>query len=558
VDTLKRAAALIVVLALAGGVFFYARGRDPKAPNEKDPDGSSPAWLTASCELPADHLRRIVAGTYEGRSPDLQFVPAEPHMFGMFDMATHSGPWDYLQEVPLVFYGPGYIKSQGDLTLDRPATVADIAPTFAELLGTSLPEDRPGVSISEALEPVENRTEPPRMIVLVVWDGGGWNVLNRWPDAWPTLERLMADGTSVQEVEVGSSPSVTPAVHMTMGAGTFPDAHGIIDIPIRTGDRVVNAFPKKSPKFMAVETLADLYDPTTDNRSKIGVMAERAWHMGMMGHGAYIEGGDKDINVLTHGALPGDTFTTNTDYYRLPAYLEDVPGFETDVQEVDISDGSDDGLWMGHELQVEKEAGVTNPVWTRYQLRVLETLWEREGFGQDSVPDLFFTNFKEIDLVGHGYNMLDPEMRSTLEHTDDILEQLVDDLDAQVGAGRWVLAMTADHGQGPYPRSIDAWPIEMEELQRDIAREVGINDPGQLYQGQRPIGMWFNPRTMARAGISLDEIADFLLGYTIADNVIDGRNVPGAYRDRVDEKLFAAAFPTSRLAEVVACSKGQA
>src|SRR5918997_1552601 len=37
---------------------------------------------------------------------------------------------------------------------------------------------------------------PPRLVVVVVWDGGGWNVLERWPDAWPTLGRMMRAGIS--------------------------------------------------------------------------------------------------------------------------------------------------------------------------------------------------------------------------------------------------------------------------------------------------------------------------------------------------------------------------
>ena len=553
-DNLKRVAVVTVTIGLiAAGVVAYSWRLVPGSSDDHnwqtDPRG---AWLTASCALPPAQLRRIVAGTYEGRSPDLQYVPKAPHLFGSFEMTTHSGPWAYLQEVPVVFYGPGYIKSQGDLTLDRRVTVADIAPTFAELLGTSLPDDRPGRSISEALEPPADRPEPPRMIVLVVWDGGGWNVLDEWPRAWPNLKALMAEGTSVQKAEVGSSPSVTPAIHMTMGAGDFPDAHGIVDIPMRNGNKVVNAFPNKSPKFMAIETLADLYDPTTDNRSKIGVMAERAWHLGMMGHGAYLDGGDKDIAVLTHGAGPGETFAINPTYYRLPAYLEAVPGFETERETVDLSDGKNDGLWMGHRLQAEKEAGVTNPVWTRYQLRLLKRLWASEGFGQDAVPDLFFTNFKEVDLVGHGFNMVTPEMRSTVEHTDDVLGSLVDHLDRIVGEGRWVMAMTADHGQGPAPRTTGAWPIEIEELQRDIARMTGTRG-SNLFQSQRPTGMWFDPQVMADKGIAIEDIADFILAYTIGDNIADDRAAPAVYRDRLDEKLFSAAMPTNRLDEVAAC-----
>jgi hypothetical protein len=67
--------------------------------------------------------------------------------------------------------------------------------------------------------------------------------------------------------------------------------------------------------------------------------------------------------------------------------------------------------------------------------------------------------------------------------------------------------------------------------------------------------MWFNPRTVAAADIALEDLADFILGYTIGDNQVANEGTPAVYRDRLDEKLFAAAMPTDRLDEVTACSE---
>ncbi|HWC13731.1 MAG TPA: alkaline phosphatase family protein [Actinomycetota bacterium] len=549
---------LAVLLVSALAVVGYTRVVGDDGTNGNGNGNGSPgspgAWLAASCQTPPDEFRAVVRGTVQGRTADLQFLPRLPHSFGDFRKTTHSGPWDFLQRVPLVLYGPGYIAPRGDLELARETTVADIAPTVAELLGLEFPDDRPGRAITEALVPRVNRAEPPRLIVLVVWDGAGYNVLEQWPDAWPRLARLMRRGTSVRGVEVGSSPSVTPAIHATMGTGAFPRQHGVVDIPVRTGEKVLDAFPDKAPRFLELPTVADLYDPTTNNASLVGLMAERAWHLGMMGSGAYIEGGDKDYAVMTQG---GDgRFIANTDYYKLPRYLDRVPGYELDRELVDRADGVDDGLWMGHEMPAEKEAGGADPVWSHYQLRVLKALWEREGFGRDAIPDLFFTNFKEIDLVGHAYNMIEPEMESTLRHNDRVLGDLVEHLDTTVGRNRWVLALTADHGSGPDPRSIDSWPISMPQLQVDLALEYGVR-VGPLFQAQRPTGMWFKPDVVRDAGIDLEDAADFLIGYTLGDNVPDGKRAPRGYRDRVDERLFAAAFPTNRIEDVASCIRAR-
>lgn len=544
---------LFAAVALIAGATVLLRREGPKTQAVPPPDVASSRWLETSCKLPLRFLERIERGVVQGRSPDLMYVPAYPHAFGSFAVSTHSGPWDYLQRVPLVFYGPGYIEPLGDVTLDRPVTLADLAPTLATMLGTELPGERAGRVIPGVI--AEDQAEPPRLIVLVVWDAGGWNVLQRWPGAWPFLEELMQDGSSVQDVTVGSSPSVTPSIHSTMGTGTFPAQHGVTDIPIRKGRRVTDSFVDQAPRFLDIPTLADVFDAEVDNRAQVAMVAERGWHLGMMGHGAFLPGADKDIAVMSQGGR--GQLTTNKRYYRLPRYVRAVPGLEEDIRTVDAADGKADGTWMGHQIPEIHRAGSATPVWTLYQRRLIESLMTNEGFGQDEVPDLFFTNVKEIDLIGHAYNLISREMRSVLRHADDSLQALVTFLDDTVGEGRWVMALTADHGAGPDARSIGAWPISMPQLQVDLAVRFGMRVT-KLFQAQRPTGMWFDPATMKRKGIDLGDMADFLLDYTIKDNTETNQVIPTKSATRFDEKLFAAAFPTAALPEVMACARERA
>lgn len=523
------------------------RGSDPETAAPSEP------WLRAACELSPEIVERVARGAVKGRSPEIHMVPRYPNFFGSFRIATHSGPWDYLQRVPLVFYGPGFVPESGDVTLGRPVTLADLAPTLGDVLQFPLPEDRDGVAVTEALVAPEERTTPPRLVVLVVWDGAGWNVLDRWPKAWPFLRSLMTRGVSVQDVTVGSSPSVTPAIHTTMGTGTFPREHGIPDIPLRNGPNVPDSFPNKSGKFPLVDTLADLFDVANDNRPLVGIVAERGWHLGMMGRGALAPGGDRDFAVMRQGG--NGTLTTNARDFRLPPYLQDVPGLEEDRAAVDAADGTVDGAWMGHPLPTVHKAGAANPVWMRYQTRLLQALINREGFGRDDTPDLLFTNLKEPDLVGHIYNLVNPEMRSTLRHADDALETLVRHLDRVVGRERWVMAVTADHGHGPSPRSFGAWPIDMDQLRLDIAVRFRVRVT-EFFQAQRPTGLWLRPRVLERRNIALEDIAEFLLDYTLEDNVSGDKQIPKRYRARASELLFEAAFPTARIDEVVGCVEG--
>jgi len=558
----RRATLVIGVAAIAGAASLSA-GLSPtqemplpttspsaEQPAADDPVNGRTRWLRSACALPPEYLRRTIRGYYPGRSPELTYVAKAPHFFGNFkDTTTHSGPWPYVQRVPLVLYGPGYVPAKGTVQVDGEVTVADLAPTFAELLRTPFPDRRPGRVLDSALLPRNERaTQKPRLLMTVVWDGGGWNTLDEWPETWPNLQRLIDGGVSIENATVGSSPSVTPAIHTTMGTGTFPSSHGIVSIPHREDGSIKASWAGHSPHNLLVRALADLYDPRTRNRAKVGLLADKDWHLGMIGHGGYIDGGDRDIAVLT-GYNP---FETNSNYYYLPPYMQNVPGFKADAKAIDPSDGDNDGKWFGRSLPKHRGEGHASPAWTLYQMRLLRKLLGTEGFGKDRVPDLFYTNFKQIDAVSHVYFAQSPQMEATIPYSDRALAGLVRWMDNNVGKQRWVLALTADHGTGPKFETVGAWPIDMEQLQLDVAVRFGVRIT-DLFDSQRPQGFWLDRGTMKREGITMADISNFLLDYKMRDNRADGQQVPAGYEARMDENLFAAAFPSHRVTRMSDC-----
>lgn len=508
-------------------------------------------WFETACSMDLEFLRRVRRGTRLDRSPDIIFVPREPNSFGGWVLTTHSGPQDYLQKVPIVFYGPGHIKPAGEIELDREVTLADIAPTIAELVRVPFPRDRPGRAIEEALLPEERRAKPPRLVFTVVWDGGGWNVLDEWPDAWPYLKSLMERGTSVAEAIVGSSPSVTPASHTNIGTGAFPRQHGIVDIPIRIDGEITGSFRDRNAQYLLLDTIADMYDRSVGNAAEIGLIAYKMWHAGMLGQGSLFEGGDKDILALIEKSAET---VTNGSYYSLPSYLNGFPGFDGYVDQVDAGDGQRDGKWMGHDVLNDVTAMRGTPVWVPYQTDMLKAMIEREGFGADEVPDLLFTNYKQVDEVGHSWNMIEPEMEEVLEYSDRGLADLTDLLDERVGKDRWVVIYTADHGQQPLPESVGGWPIAMGPLQDDVAAAFDM-EFDELFVDERPTGFWLDRDAMAAKGVEIEEVADFLTTYRMKDNVPPDGEIPPDYVDRADELLFSAAWPTEQMGRLWSCSK---
>lgn len=522
------------------------------SPNETSSGRQRPdeKWLAAACSIPPALFERMERDYFPGRSPDLIALPDEPNYFGGFIGTSHSGPWDYVQRVPIVLYGPGFVSAQGETDPEREVTLADIAPTLAELLEVEWPTDRPGRAITEALLPSSERAVP-KLVLVVVWDGGGSNVLERWPGAWPNLRRLARGGTYVPNAMVGAAPSNTPVAHSNIGTGAWPDQHGIVDIKMRAGNEIVDPFLNQPPKYLELTTIADIYDAAVGNRAEIGLFGYHAWHLGMLGHGSFTEGGDRDLVALV--GHRGDEIIGLPDHYEFPSYAASVPGLDEDARAVDVADGTMDSLWLGRDFMSDSLSLKQSPAYILYQTRIVREMLERDGFGTDEIADLFFVNYKPLDVIGHEFNMTGPEVQSGVRYSDGELAKLEDILDATAGEGEWVMIVTADHGQTPAALTTGAWPIKMDEVVKDIAAHFEVKT-ARLIQDGRVGNFFLNRRLMDRKGLTLEAMADFLTDYRLNDNLFEGLDLPEEYEDRLDERLFAAAWPpmhTERISECI-------
>ncbi|HXF35752.1 MAG TPA: alkaline phosphatase family protein [Actinomycetota bacterium] len=531
--------------ALAVGVVLVclaATGAGPAPGQARAQGGSSLAEEVCASVSPLQ-LLRVARGTRLDRSGDVQYLPAEPDFVGAG--LPHAGPWGYVQEVPLLWYGSGYVRPG---VYRRPVTLADVAPTLGALL--RFPFDAPdGRVLREALLPDRPL---PRLVVTLVWDSAGRDVLDRWPGAWPTLRELAADGAWFERATVGSSPSNTPPSHATIGTGAFPDRHGFMDEFIRLAGRIEKP-NENGPAFLLLPTLADLYDRARGNRPLVGVVATLSAHVMMMSHGALWGGGDRDLAVTRErGQAPtGGAEATRWNltpamapFYRRPAYVNDVGGFTRDVRRLDQADGSLDGRWRDNDI-AQLANGFDTPARTTYQTRLVEEVVRREGFGADPVPDLLFVNYKAIDTIGHMFSADSPEMLDALRVQDEELRRLVSFLDRQVGRGAWAMVVTADHGANRDPAVTGAFQIDIHELERRVEAAFDDGDAVPLVQDARPTQMWLDRGELADAGATPQDVAAFLSSLTKGEvATAKERPVPLGV---ADEPAFAAAFPSSIL-----------
>jgi predicted AlkP superfamily pyrophosphatase or phosphodiesterase len=504
----------------------------------------APSFHDQICGLDEGWLELIRRGYVEERAGQISVLPRTPaYMAGGGKGWSHSGPWDYLQRVPLVFYGPGRIPARGDVT--RPATTADIAPTIAALLKGVVPGDGRVLPEVARFGGSLLRGSLPPVIVTVVLDGAGWNVLDRWPESWPVLAGMMGDGVSYTNARVGSSPSVTPSIHTTLGTGRFPAAHGISSVEMRddNGDVVDAFFDGESARFIKVPTIAELWDEQNDNRALVGMIGHVPWHLGMIGKGAESPGGDRD-----HAAwldLESNRWITDQEHYELPTVFEDQSDLPARLNRLDASDGSEDGLWRDVPLDDESRLEEV-PAFTEHHSEKLIEMISAEGYGDDAITDLLFTNFKQIDLLGHYFNMASVQVRDAVAAGDAALGALVDHLDDTVGSGGYVIVVTADHGQQPDEGAVDGYGIDPNELSADLVAEFG-----PIVQDVAPTEVFLDEDLLARSDISIEEVARFLGNYRLRDNA-DGffEQTFGSGRFSAGDRLLDLAVPATMLSRV--------
>lgn len=521
---------LVVATACTGSGGDHAPDAAPQA-------RSLSFFQRQACGLPRDQLLTTWNGYHPERSGQIQIVAREPNTVG--NWFSHAGPWRYLQDVPLFFYGPGQIPP--DPAVDRPVTLADLAPTIARLIDYDF--DTPE---GEAIPEVRRTAQaPPRLVVVLVWDSVGDNVLAAHPDAWPNLARLRSGGTWFESATLGTSPSITGPVHATIGTGAYPLRHGSVDHwYLEDGAMVESAH--QGPRSLLVPSLGDLYDRDRDNVPLVGMVAFNAWHLAMAGHGSYFPGGDRDVGATLDSASKAWGLNkANAEYYDFPEYANDTRPPEQ--YELDRLDGEPDGLWFGHDV-LREEHFLDRLKWTRLQVALIDQVIDREGFGADQVPDLLYVNFKHPDDVGHTWTMNSTEMAAAVRGVDLATGELIEMLDRHVGRGGWVMAVTADHGATPKVQVSGGFQVEESELRADLQATFDRDgDDRDSILLQRPSQVWVDEEELRDNGFTTEQVATYLAGYTKAQNRPAPGGLPAGERD---DLVFAAAFPSRIMADL--------
>jgi hypothetical protein len=447
-------------------------------------------------------------GYFPGRSGQIFLVPREGQFITSRDphyAFMHGSPWDYDTRIPILLYDPAVVRAGAYAS---PAFQQDVAPTIARILGVDPCATMSGRALEEALAPgaASAPSSKPSIAMLLVLDGMRADYFDTYAHEMPTLARLRREGAWFAQARTDVLPTVTSVGHANIGTGAEPRVHGECSNTLydRVHARPQNAYDRLDPRELEALTIGDLWNLATDGRAIVlgqgGAIRATA---GLVGHGACAVNG-KPVIAQSYDEVSGG-FETNSECYRMPdalASLNARPYWEKVA-----------GVWKvgnaEHDIASPSKFRASS-LFAEFEGDALLRLLRSEPLGADDVADLVLVNLKSPDYVGHAYGPKSEEMRATLATLDAQVRRVVGTLDEKAGAGRWFLAITADHGMpgepGPNGRRYGE-DVEKEIHDRFDAQgklvSLFADDPADAE-------LYIDERRMRDVGTSLREIAKFL------------------------------------------------
>lgn len=355
--------------------------------------------------------------------------------------------------------------------------------------------------------PAPQSGDEPTLVVMLVVDQLSEDLLERYEDVYTGgLRRLLDDGHRFDAATYDHASTETAPGHTTISTGVHPSRHGIVGntwserdgddwrseyallqsgspilgLPDREGRGPENILRTGLADWvMAQDPESRVFSVSGKDRAAIGLAATAPgqvyWlerYAGLfvtsLHYRSQLPDWVSDFNQNELLDLYRDTLWTSVVPEELKARsYSDTSRYEVDGEEhspfphrvsdlVDATDPSEVHYWRW------TFTPFTDRVVTEFALRAIR----EEELGQRGHRDYLGLSLSAVDLVGHRFGPGSREQLDNLLRLDRELGRFFSVLDQEVGPGRWVLAMSADHGVLPIPEVLAEGGVDARRLGR--------------------------------------------------------------------------------------------
>ena len=337
-----------------------------------------------------------------------------------------------------------------------------------------------------------------KLAVIVVFDQMRGDYLARWEKLYGEggFRRLMTEGAWFQNCHYPYAYTLTAPGHASLVTGTSPYKHGIVGndwydrksgevissvesarhrpVPAPTNPRIIGTSPFRRRELSVGDVLLE----ATKGKSKIVSLSIK----------------DRAAMLLAALRALCYWFNTNTGTFDTSSYYEDSlrpwvaelnrekmadqwfgkewTRLRPEIDYAKFSSPADNpfggiGVLQGQSFPHRLDGGadkitrayylamINSPRGSDLLLALAKKAIDAENLGQNEVPDLLCLSFSSPDLVGHCWGPDSQEVLDITLHSDRIVKELLETLDAKVGKDNYLLVLSADHGICPIPEAAE-------------------------------------------------------------------------------------------------------
>jgi hypothetical protein len=397
-------------------------------------------------------------------------------------------------------------------------------------------------SFAQVNKAVKNPVQRPKLVVGIVVDQMRWDYLYRYYNRYAAnggFKRMINQGFSCENTLINYIPSITACGHTCLFTGSVPAIHGIaandwFDKRTKqpmycTSDNSVegvgttSSAGKMSPRNLLTTTICDELKLATNFRSKvIGISFKD--------RGAILPAGHSANAAYWYEGATGKFISSSYYMQNLPQWVTEFNNkkypdqyfkqgwntlypIETYVQSTD-----DDMPWEGKPFggsqrkfpyKLEEYIGSTNygtltatPYGSTLTRQMAMAAVEAEQLGKDSITDFLTVSFSTPDYIGHNFGPNSIEAEDCYLRLDKDLGEFFSYLDKKVGAGQYLVFLSADHGAahaGGFSKhfKLPGGGVDFSDLDRGVdsvlrkqygnAKLISASDNYQLYIDQQVV-----------------------------------------------------------------------
>lgn len=344
--------------------------------------------------------------------------------------------------------------------------------------------------------------ERPRLIVQMTFDQLRGDLLQRYNPAFTGgFRRVLDQGWWVEKGEAAHGITVSFPGHGTLATGLFPSHHGFTaneyweHVGNNWASVSVAADPKvrivgreggtgESPARFGATSIGDWVKNASPGAKSIAIGSDAAIvYAGRKPDGAYwfdAEAAGFTTSTYYAATRPAWVDQLNARMAALPhewslkvpeefRKLADHPNQCPAMQPLQSFPHRHDPArgsalsWVYSTPMVDEEL-----------LKHVGDIIRAEKLGSDPTPDYLAIAISSTDSVGHDYGPVSEEQLDTLLRLDAALGAMLDELDRIVGKGRYVVAISADHGAVDPPEQHCIRRVTTPEIEAVLDRVEAI------------------------------------------------------------------------------------